>query len=219
MWAYVFFSCLYPINLYIFEFIFPSKTHILKVKVASILFSCFCLLLSFENSSLFVSTFNLRILKWLLVGTGPFILPLVSDTDRDGLDGSFLMWRNFVIAPACEELYYRILLPKHQNGTILLSLSFSLAHAHPLLFPSNWNKSADIFGQCLVSFLFGIVCNGIKTKMSGFVGGDQINIWIWMALTGIHGIANYCGVPVVHRKYLKIVQIFILITCLILIFI
>lgn len=217
MWRFVFFSALYPVNLYIFEFLFKPKYPNLKIKVASIIFSCLCLLLSLKGSALLDFTFNWRILKWFCVGIGPFVLPLLMENDGEGFDfGSFLAWRNFVIAPACEELYYRLLLPKLHGGTFLLSLSFSLAHAHPLLFPSNWLEWDVISGQCFTSFLFGIVCNRIRAKMTD---GNLINFWVWMALTATHGIANYCGIPLIksENKFLKMIQLIILIASLILI--
>ena len=209
------FSVFYPINLYIFEFIFSKKNDTLKVKVASITFSC--LILSEILNFSFDFTWNWRILKWFLIGIGPFVLPwlFTEPVENEGI-GTLLFWRNFVIAPTCEEFYYRILLPKINENIWLLSISFSLAHAHPFMFQKNWKKKNFIMAQCFISFWFGFICNVIRLKMDTGLN----NFWVFLALSTIHGIANYCGVPLIELEKGKILfftQIFTLLNSLYLI--
>lgn len=216
--AFVLFSLFYPINLYIFQFISSPKSELsaLKVKVASILVSCTVLWIFLNDEIDF--NWNRGILKWIIIGLAPFLLPLIfSKPQGNESPASFLFWRNFVIAPACEELYFRILLAKLCQSNSALSLSFSLAHAHPLMFKSNWCRFEVILAQCAISFCFGFVNNAIGSKMQQ--EGTLCNIWIWLALTVIHGVANYCGLPLIEKgKLLQGLQIFILISSIVLIF-
>ena len=215
------FSVLYPLNLYIFEAAFnlfsPKNTqqkHSIKVKVASIIFSC-SILLAFVKFTKFDFSISPGILHWFGIGLLPFIIPWIY-VEVEEEKGAFLFWRNFVIAPACEELYYRILLPKLCDSTLLLSISFSLAHAHPLLFTKNWISSIlkMILGQCVISFCFALICNRIRIKS----GASENNFWIFLALSVLHGVANYCGVPfVADKNRVNWIQGLILVACLYLI--
>ena len=200
---FIAFSCLYPVNLYIFELCLKPKTESskLKTKITSILVSCFILstLSSIDRTELF--NWNVNILKWTIIGLLPFLIPFYYclTTETGALEcgcGDLLFWRNFIIAPACEELYFRILLPQLCKQKFLLSLSFSLAHAHPLIFKCYRNRLKVIVAQCGISFCFGYICNSIRTKMSM----TACNFWVWTALTIIHGVANYCGVPIIDEK-------------------
>lgn len=192
------FSALYPLNLYIFEFFSKQflKCDPIKIKVVSVLFST-SILLAYLNVSSFTFSINISTFYWSVVGLLPFLIPLIY-AEADEEPTSFLFWRNFVISPACEELYYRILLPQLCNSVLALSISFSAAHAHPLLFPKNWSKPKlkTIAGQCCVSFCFGIICNKVRIKSEA----DHPNLWLFLALALIHGVANYCGVPIIPRK-------------------
>ena len=219
MFAFILFSLFYPVNLYIFEFFFINKNRKpdenLKLKVASITFSC--LILFKVVGSNFDFTWNWRILKWFCIGIAPFLIPLyfneISDEEKIT---NFIFWRNFIIAPSCEELYYRILLPKIKENIWLLSISFSLAHAHPLIFSKNWNRTKFILSQCFISFCFGFICNALKLKMTTSLN----NFWVLLTLSTIHGIANYCGVPLIELqkgKNIFYTQIIVLISSLCLI--
>lgn len=213
MFGFVFFSLFYPINLYIFEFFFSKK---LKAKVASITSSCLVLFSVLDFN--FDFTWNFAILKWNFITICPFFLPWwFAQTSGDERIGEFLFWRNFFIAPICEEFYYRILLPKINSNIWLLSISFSLAHAHPLMFTKNWPKAKIILSQCFISFCFGLVCNSIRLKMRTSLN----NFWLLVTLSGIHGIANYCGVPLIELqkgKFLFYLQLIILSSSIYLIF-
>lgn len=203
MFKFIFFSLFYPGNLYVFEHFFSkskSKEN-LKVKVSSILFSCVVLLTAVGFD--FSFKWNWEILKYFAVGISPFILPwLFTEPSDEERITTFLFWRNFIIAPTCEELYYRLLLPRFQRNIFALSLSFSLAHAHPLIFAKNWNKTKIILAQCLISFCFGFVCNLLRIKMTTTC--DNCNFWVLAALSIIHGVANYCGFPLIEIEKGKI---------------
>ena len=196
-WA---FSALYPLNLYIFEFISthasPANFDPIKTKTASTIVSC-SILLTFVNFFRFDFSLNVETLRWTLIALAPFVIPWLNAEAEEKLK-SFLFWRNFVIAPACEEFYYRILLPRLCNSIPVLSVSFSLAHAHPLLFPKNWSsaKLQAVLAQCGQSFCFGVICG--KLKVNANAPGH--NFWIFLALTLLHGVANYCGVPLLNGK-------------------
>lgn len=216
MLNFIFFSLFYPLNLYLFEFFSANKTETgetdgnLKLKVASITFSC--LILWTAVGFTFDFTCNRRIIKWFCIGLAPFLIPLYFNEEEGEEDKvtSFIFWRNFVIAPCCEELYYRILLPKMNESIWLLSISFSLAHAHSLIFLKNWVRWKFILSQCFISFCFGFICNEIRAKMTSSLD----NFWVLSTLSTIHGIANYCGVPLTGAEKGKILfftQIIVLI--------
>lgn len=206
MLPFLLFSTLYPLNLYIFQLLLSSRRLLdpVKAKVASILVST-SILLAYTNFSSVDFSFTKVAVYWSLMGLLPFLLPFIyseaeAETEESG--AGFLFWRNFFIAPACEELFYRLLLPQLCNSILALSISFSLAHAHPLLLPKNWTaqRLRPIVGQCGVSFCFGVICNKIRIK----AGVDGNNFWLFLALALIHGIANYCGVPFILGKSKKI---------------
>lgn len=214
MFWFSLFSCFYPLNLYIFEFLFPSPDDSakLKVKATSILVSCSILWIFLGEQIDF--GFNWLIPKWTAVALLPFLLPLKFADSQEF--GSFLFLRNFVIAPACEELYFRILLPKMCPSKMATSLAFSVAHAHPLLFKRNWTsfRVQEVLAQCGISFCFGFICSCIKSKMIE----QQNNFWLWTALTIIHGVANYCGLPfIIESKLLGRLQVVILVISTVLI--
>lgn len=217
MWMFILFSFIYPLNLYFFPLLFNFKKFQMQIKMLSIFASC-AILSHFINFSFSKSALNWSIVKWSLLGILPFILPIVlNKADKEietyeHEDDWFIKARNYFIAPAFEELYYRILLPKTCSSVFWLSCSFSLAHSHPLLFKSNWQDAASISIQCIISFFFGFVCNMIRFKMN-FKSTTNENIWSWISLTIIHGIANYCGLPIITgriHKSLKFLQILIL---------
>lgn len=217
---FIFFSFFYPVNLYIFEFIFSSKNgknvENLKLKVASIVFSC--LILSKVVGFNFDFTWHWRIMKWFCIGLAPFLIPLYFDDESSEEENikNFVFWRNFVIAPFCEEFYYRTLLPKFNENIWLLSGSFSLAHAHPLMFSKNWYRSKVILAQCFISFCFGFICNSLRIKMAASLN----NFWVILSLSTVHGIANYSGVPLVELKqgkFVFITQIIVILSSLYLI--
>ena len=200
-WA---FSALYPLNLYIFELFFnPTPRHSPKLKVVTVLLSC-SILLAFLEFPKFDFDLTTGTLYWFTVGFSAFIIPWIySEFEVEEHCWSFLFWRNFVIAPACEELYYRILLPRLCDSILALSISFSLAHAHPLLFPRNWSSQSHqmklIPGQCVISFCLALICNKIRIKS----GTSGTNFWLFLSLSSIHGIANYCGLPLVGKSKSK----------------
>lgn len=207
---------IYPANLYIFErFFAKSLIPPSKVKVVSIVASCFHALVLLRPDFSFQFSRNLAL--WSAVSLAPFILPLLLNEKSEFLAWSdFLFWRNFVVAPACEELYYRILLPQLCPYNVILSVAFSLAHAHPLVFtPLNIQNFDEIIGQCVISFAFGLVSNALRAKMTSSAEG-VVNVWIWTALTALHGVANYCGFPLLFdssNKAFKILQIAIIVVC------
>lgn len=210
---FLLFSLFYPLNLYIFEFILTPKTELsnLKVKITSILVSTSILWIYLNEQ--FNFKWNWTILKWAVIGLASFVLPLMrSKMEVDESPEKLLFWRNFVIAPACEEIYFRILLTKFCQSKFKLSLSFSLAHAHPLLFKSNWNKFKMILVQCAISFAFGFVNNFLRSKMQQEGEEAVCNFWVWIALSGIHGVANFCGLPIIEKenKMLHYFQLLIL---------
>lgn len=199
MFDFITFSLFYPVNLYIFDLIFTNKNkntvENLKLKVASIIFSCLILLTVVGFN--FDFTWNRRVFLWFCIGIAPFIIPLYfnESSDEERIT-EFIFWRNFVIAPTCEELYYRILLPKFNENIWLLSFAFSLAHAHPLMFSKNWHRAKFILSQCFISFCFGFVSNALRLKMTKSLN----NFWVLLILSTIHGIANYCGVPLIELE-------------------
>ena len=217
MWMFILFSLIYPLNLYLFTLLFNFKKFQMQIKILSIFASC-ALLSHFINFSFSKSALNWSIAKWSILGILPFILPIVlnkADKETETYeheDDWFIKARNYFIAPAFEELYYRILLPKTCSSVFWLSCSFSVAHSHPLLFKSNWQDAASILNQCIISFFFGFVCNMIRFKMN-LESTTNENIWSWISLTIIHGIANYSGLPVISgriHKSLKCLQMLIL---------
>lgn len=209
--SFLFFSFLYPLNLHIFTFLFVRsqyKNVQFTIRLLSTIFSCFLLSLYLE----FVPSLRISIylLKYGFIALLPFILPLclngngneeedadedVYESERLGVSVRNLKIRNYFLAPLIEEFYFRLLLPNLNTSVLLLSIAFSLAHAHPLLFPRNWNQDdiRALSGQCLISFVFGLVCNLIRIK----IGLENNNIWMLLVLTLVHGVANYTGVPVI----------------------
>ena len=218
--SFIAFSLFYPLNLYTFEIILRQfKSRIIYIKLLSIFFSC--LILSVHNKLSFDFTWHWNILKWSIFGLLPFAMPFyyAKNENVDCNSSQILFWRNFYIAPACEELFYRILLPQLSEKIVPLSISFSLAHAHPLLLPVNWRLENFILIiiQCLISFCFGMVSNAIKGK----IAVEENNFWTWISLSAIHGLANYCGIPILPNSKkipLRIFQLLLLLLSLYLIF-
>jgi len=196
MFLFVLFSILYPLNLYVFQSALPRKhkenhISILYVKVLSILVSC-VLIYAFSPFELsFTASWN--ILGWTLLGVAPFILPIFVASPQTSSDSESLIHkvRDYLIAPACEEFYYRMVLPMHCGSMLASSLAFSFAHAHPLFIKSRRESEGSIIlAQCAISFSFGLVANGLKLRM-----WPENSIFAWAGLTLIHALANYCGVP------------------------
>lgn len=182
MWIESCFWCFfYPANLYLFTKFKPQQAD-LRVKVLSTIVSC--VLLAWRLKFTFTLEWNFRILAlWLAA-----MLPFLANFTIEPLEP--LWWRDFIVAPAVEELYYRILLPIVVDNFILLTLAFSLAHGHSLLFDRSARRD-EVISNCIVSLAFALVANLIrlKSKLPG------TSLFLWLSLSILHGTANYVGFP------------------------
>lgn len=189
-------SFLYPANLYLFSRFSREIGDKVKTKVVSTAVSC--VLLAWFLAFRFSFEWDWRLALWFLAACSPFLCSWqVQQTD----DATW--WRDFIVSPAIEELYYRCLLPQTQVNLLLNSLAFALAHGHSLLFDRS--KADEVVGTCVISFAFGLVVNLIRAK-SG-IGSD--NIWFWLCASSLHGLANYVGVPAHSRLSCAMVVVFV----------
>lgn len=140
--------------------------------------------------------YNLRLLFLTLTSLLPFGMPIMK-LPASSVDLEF--WRDFVIAPTIEEFYFRILMPQLGSSSLALSAMFSLAHAHVLLQPKRWPDKFDVAAQCGISFAFGLVANLIRSK--ALLPAN--NVWLWMALSLIHGVANFVGIPHIDGNHFQ----------------
>ena len=185
MLSFLCWSALYPANLYIFSALSRETDEKIKTKVLSTAVSC--VLLGWFLAFRFTFEWSWRLLLLVTVAALPFVYSFQRQPHSNEA------WRDFAVAPAIEEFYYRCLLPQLQNNLLLNSLSFSLAHAHSLL--HDHSNAAEIGMKCLISFAFGLVMNWVRFS----AGVRSENFWFWLSASGLHGLANYVGVPCGNR--------------------
>lgn len=217
MLSFTLFTILYPLNLYIFQWSSTrfSRTTPLYSKVLSILVSCVIIYMLTPQLQ-FNWHLDWSFLLWILVAIAPFILPLAVQGEACE-DPFFIQLRDYLIAPLCEEFYYRMALPKHLHASSLLNaFAFSVAHAHPLFAQNSVEREETkiILAQAAIAFAFGFVCNGLKQKL------PADSLFTWLALALLHGLANRCGIPLIIGKGppLFFIQLSIILLSLYLIF-
>ncbi len=194
MLQFLLWSLVYPANLYVFS-AFNKNNITLKALSTAVSCSLLCYVLQFH----FTFELNGKLLFLMTAVAAPF---LCSFDKQEVTEES---WRDYFVAPAIEEFYYRCLLPQFGAGLWLNSLSFSLAHGHSLLF--DWSLADEVAIRCLISFSFGLVLNLIGVRS----GVDTRNFWFWLSATMVHGLANYVGVPLSNNLSISLTLLSILI--------
>lgn len=176
-----FWCCFYPANLYLFTQFQPKHADS-RIKVLSTIFSC--ALLAWRLNFAFTLTGNWRLLLLWLAAMLPFLVNFTFEPLEP------LWWRDFIVSPSIEELYYRILLPLIMDNFTLLTLAFSLTHGHSLLFDRSARRD-EVISNCIVSLAFALVANLIRVKSNL----PQTSLYLWLSLSILHGTANYVGFP------------------------
>jgi hypothetical protein len=182
MLGFLLWSALYPASLYLFSHFSTERGAKIKTKVLATAVSC--ALFAWNSGFSFEFDWNWRLLLLMLTAAVPFLFAFEMQNCLNG------WWRDFCVAPTIEEFYYRCLLPQVQENLLLNSLSFSLAHAHSLLFDRS--NAHEISVKCLISYAFGLVVNWIRFRARV----SSRNFWFFLSASCLHGLANYVGAPV-----------------------
>ena len=196
-------SVAYPASLYLFSHLFASQKHKhdsenARTAVARSLgtvFCTLCLLLVLQLSWSF--SCSLRLILQAVSVSLPFLTFLFFEFPSAQLNWWTL--RNLLLAPAVEELYYRILLAQLCPSPIWLwsSLAFATAHMHDLIATSRANRGwQQAFPQFCTTFIFGVLQDSIAGKMKVRA---SVPAWICQSIT--HGLANFVGFPLLPQDH------------------
>jgi len=204
MLQFAFWTVAYPLSLYLFSYLFADKKHKNDPKIGrTALVRCIgtivctvCLVRALNLSWSFC--WSMRLLTQTCIVALPFFTNLLFNGSLAAVN----WWsvRCLLIAPAIEELYYRMLLTHVCPRPIWLwsSMAFASAHLHELVVCSQKRRDWRLaLPQFCVTFLFGALQYSIyatveKRKVSGS---------LWLCLTLSHVLANFVGFPLLDDEH------------------